>query len=255
MYFEDNFNQNSLNMNNLYAIIFIAFFSVHTEGSFAQNRFKASLMAGLNMAQIKGDLQDGYKKKGASLGLIGSMILSPDFDICTELLYNEKGAAPGQISDLSPRSFYSNISLKYSEMSLLAHYFFKPLVEQNYYQQSIKIGVSYGRLLKSETSISQNNIALKTIEQTLAENYNTNDFSFVAAWSFYFSRRLSISLRHSNSLNFLFKNHPSIPKGTFQNMRPDFFSIHFTYDFIAPKKVLPVRKRRLGRADPLEELY
>lgn len=255
MYFEDNFNQNILEMNNLYVIIFTALFCSYTEGSFAQNRFKASLMTGLNLAQIKGDLQDGYKKKGLSLGLAGSMILSSDFDICTELLFNEKGASAGLRSDLTPRSFYSNISLKYSEMALLGHYFFKPMVEQNYYQQSIKIGVSYGRLLKSETSVSQNNQPLTFIEQTLSENYNTNDFSFIAAWSFYFSRRLSIGLRHTNTLNFLFKNHPSISKGAFENMRPDFFSFHLTYDFIAPKKVLPVRKRRLGRADPLEELY
>ena len=242
-------------MNELRTIIFGAILCLHTEGSFGQNRFKASLMTGVNLSQIYGDKQDGYKKTGPSLGLVGSMIVASDFDICTELLYNEKGSASGTISGLTPRSFYSDITLRYSEMALLAHYFFKPQVEQNYYQQSIKIGISYGRLLKSETSIVQNNLPLKDFEQTLTEHYNRNDFSFVAAWAFYFSPRFSISIRHTNTLSFLFKNHPTIPSNTFQNMRPDFFSFHLVYDFIRPKNVLPVRKRKIGRADPLEELY
>jgi hypothetical protein len=241
-------------MNYVYSIVLVALFCLNTEGVSAQNRFKASVMTGLNFSQIHGDNQDGYKKKGVNLGLIGSMVIKPDFEICTELLYNEKGTSAGSLSPYRRDHFYSNISLKYSEMALLAHYFFRPQIADNYYKQSLKIGVSYGRLLKSQTDISINQQIDKTIEQTLTQNYNRNDISFVAAWSYYLSPRFSMSLRHTNTLNFLFRKPPSFGKNSFQDMRPYFLSCQLTYDFIAPKKVIVIRKRKKARFDPLEEL-
>lgn len=242
-------------MNYVYTTILVAFYCLPTEGGLvAQNRFKASVMTGLNFSQIHGDNQDGYKKKGISLGLIGSMVVKPDFEICTELLYNEKGTSAGSLSPYRRGHYYSNISLKYSEAALLAHYFFRPNIAKNYYKQSIKIGLSYGRLLKSQTDITLNQQKASEIEQTLTQNYNRNDFSFVAAWSYFLSPRISISLRHTNTLSFLFTNSPAFGKEAFQNMRPYFLSCQLTYDFIAPKKVIVVRKRKKARFDPLEEL-
>jgi hypothetical protein len=211
-------------------------------------------MAGINFSQINGDVQDGYQKKGPSLGLTGSVVVSPDFEICTELLYNEKGAKPNSNKGFQVDNYYSTFSLKYSEVALLAHYFFKPKIAENYYEQSLKIGFSYGRLIKSQTNIIQNHIAATTLEQYLTQNFNRNDFSFVAAWAFYLSPRLSLSLRHTNTLNFLYKGKPAIEKEAFKNMRPYFFTCHLIYDFIAPHKVTVVRKRKKARFDPLEEL-
>lgn len=241
-------------MNYVYSTILVALYCLNTEGVFAQNRFKASVMTGINFSQIDGDNQDGYKKKGISLGLIGSMVLKPDFEICTELLYNEKGTSAGSLSPYRRDHFYSNIALKYSEMALLAHYFFRPQIAENYYKQSLKIGVSYGRLLKSQTDISINQLIDKTTEQILAQNYNKNDFSFVAAWSYYVSPRISVSVRHTNTLSFLYKSPNTTGKGAFENMRPYFLSAQLTYDFIAPKKVIVVRKMKKARFNPLEEL-
>jgi Outer membrane protein beta-barrel domain len=240
-------------MNNVYATILVALYCLNTEGVFAQNRFKAGVFSGINFSQIHGDNQDGYQKKGLSLGLTGSMVISQEFELCTELLYNEKGASAGSLSPYRRDHFYSDISLKYSEVAFLAHYFFRPKVDENYYKQSLKIGISYGRLLKSQTDVAINRQESQLVEETLTQNYNRDDFSFVAAWSYYLSPRLAFSVRHTNTLSFLFKSNPALGK-TFMDMRPYFLGFHLSYDFITSKKNIVVKKRKKARYNPLEEL-
>jgi Outer membrane protein beta-barrel domain len=246
-------------MRSTIFIILILFFTLFTEGGiWAQqqpvSRFKAGAMVGFNLAQIHGDNQDGYGKKGSSLGLNGSMVILPDFDICTELLYNERGAAQSTYSDYRVNQYYTEIDLKYSEMAILARYYFMPRMLENYYRQSIKIGVSYGRLLKSQTSVLRNRTLITPIAESLTQDYNRNDVSFVAAWSFYFTPRVSVEIRHTNTLNYLYKTNPNV--GIYQDMRPYFLSFHFNYDFIAAKGMKIKSRRFLNkRRDPLEELY
>lgn len=241
-------------MKYIYIILSVALFYFNTTSVSAQSRFKASILGGLNLSQIHGDRQDGYRKKGLSLGLTGSMILAPDFDICTELLYNERGATAKSETEVRSEHFASNISLQYSEVALLAHYYFRPRVAENFYGQSFKIGFSYGKLLKSQTQVFQNQKMIDTIAKALTQNYSKNDISVVASWSFYLSSRLSVCVRHTNSLSFLYTSSPSVKKEAFENMRSYYFSFHIAYDFIAPKKVVVVRKKRKGRFSPLEEL-
>ena len=199
-------------MNYAYTTILVALFCLNTEGGAAQSIFKAGILAGANFSQIQGDRQEGYRKKGLSLGLTGSMIIKPRLDICTELLINEKGAEPTPEAGFRFNEYSSSIYLRYSEMAILAHYFFDPLADLSHYRQSVKIGFSYGRLLKSQTEISQKLRILGDIAQTLTDNYQRNDFSFVAAWSFHFSPRFSASLRHTTSLNFIYTSTPTIAK-------------------------------------------
>lgn len=241
-------------MNYAYFLFLVAFNTFITEGVLAQNRFKASLMAGSNFSQIQGDQQDGYNKQGINLGISGSMILLPDLDFCAELLYNNRGASPNSTTNVRFNHPNSDISLKYADIALSLNYFFRPKVEQNLYEQSIKVGVSYGRLLKSKVEVFMNQYRQKPIEQNLAQNLIPNDFSLMFAWSYYFTPKLSFTIRHTNSLSYLYKVRNTTDDQYYKDMRPYFITAQINFDFIAPKKVLVVRKSKKARVSPLEEL-
>ena len=95
-------------MRRYFKTITLVSFLFFTEGGYAQARFKASAFAGINLGQIDGDRQQGFRKLGASLGLDGSIYLRPDFDISTQLLFNQKGAQPS-----SDNKSTHNLALNY----------------------------------------------------------------------------------------------------------------------------------------------
>ena len=246
-------------MNNVFKTIIVAFFLFFTEGGIAQTRFKAAVMAGINQSQIDGDKQQGYRKSGVSLGLNGSIFIRPDFDVSTELLYNEKGAKPSENQINKEVKSYSTFSLRYSEIALLANYYYAPNRERTYYTRSFHVGLSYGRLLKSATSIVQKNLSVPKLESEISSQYNPHDFSFIVGWSQLLSPRLGITIRHTSSINYLYKN-PNYDfihdNSGFKYMKPYFLSFHMFYNLISPNKVMGLRvKKKTGKNNPLEELY
>ncbi len=245
-------------MNNVYSIIIVALCTLFTEGVIAQNHFKATVLGGLNMSQIDGDKQQGYRKPGLSLGLNGSIFIRPDFDISTELLYNQKGAKPKANAEFQPNVSYSTFTYHYSEVALLANCYYNPSQVKGYYKNSIHFGFSYGRILKSSVKITQNNIPFTALETDVSKNYNPKDFSFIVGWSQLLTPRLGVTIRHTNSINFLYKssNYDFVYNGNgFEHLRPYFLSFQVFYNLISPNKVMGLRKKKGSpKTDPLEEL-
>ena len=245
-------------MNNVYRIIIVVCFAFFTEGGIAQNRFKATVMGGLNMSQIDGDKQQGYRKPGLSLGLNGSIFIRPNFDISTELLYNQKGAKPKSNPEYNPKIPYSTFTYHYSEVALLGNYYFNPNNAKNYYKNSIHIGFSYGRILKSTIKINQNNVPFTSLEADVSKNYDPRDFSFIVGWSQLLTPRLGVTIRHTNSINFLYKssNYDFVYNGNgFEHLRPYLLSFQVFYNLISPNKAMGLRKKKVSpKSDPLEEL-
>ena len=150
-------------MTNAYKIFLCATLLFFTEGAvLAQTRFSAKVLTGVNLSQIDGDRQQGYRKRGLSLGLNGSIFIAPDFDVSTELWYNQKGADYKKPAGFG--EFPSTISLNYSEVALLFNYHFLPNRTEQYYTQSLHVGLSYGRLLGSSTAIFKDNQPLTQLE-------------------------------------------------------------------------------------------
>ena len=245
-------------MNNVYSIIIVALSTLFTEGVMAQNRFKATVMGGLNMSQIDGDKQQGYRKPGLSLGLNGSIFIRPNFDISTELLYNQKGAKPKATAVFNPKDLYSTLTYHYSEVALLGNYYFNPNNARSYYKNSIHIGFSYGRILKSSIKITQNNLPFTALEADVSKNYDPKDFSFIVGWSQLVTPRIGFTIRHTSSINFLYKNsnYDFVYNGNgFEHLRPYFLSFQVFYNMISPNKVMGLRKKKGSpKTDPLEEL-
>lgn len=245
-------------MNNVYRIIIVVCLTLFDEGVNAQNRFKASVLGGLNMSQLDGDKQQGYRKPGLSLGLNGSIFIRPDFDISTELLYNQKGAKPKSSGVFDPKIPYSTFTYHYSEVALLANYYFNPNSTRSYYKNSIHIGFSYGRILKSTIKITQNNLPFTSLEADISKNYDPKDVSFIVGWSQLITPRLGVTIRHTSSINFLYKssNYDFVYNGNgFEHLRPYFLSFQVFYNLISPNKVMGLRKKKVSpKSDPLEEL-
>ena len=246
-------------MNYVYKTIIVAFFLLFTEGGIAQARFKASAFAGFNKSQIDGDKQEGYRKSGLSLGLDGSIFFRPDFDVSTELMYNVKGAKPDLDGNSQAANNHSAFSFRYSEVALLGNYYYRPNASKTYYTQSIHVGLSYGRLLRSSTTIIKNNLPSEKLESEVTNKYNPHDFSFIVGWSQLLSQRIGITIRHTTSLNFLYKN-PNYDfiynNEGFEHLKPFFLSFHLFYNLISPNKIMGLQvKKKSKRNSPLEELY
>jgi hypothetical protein len=251
-------------MKALYKIIFLAFFLLFTEGVTAQARFKATAFAGINLSQIDGDKQDGYRKRGLSLGINGSIFINPAFDISTELMYSTKGASlTGNINADQPNNYFSTFDLKYSEIALLTNFYLRPNLDRTYYTRSVHMGFSYGRLLQSATSIYKGNQVATKIESDIINQYNPHDVSFIIGLSQLFTQRFGVTVRHTTSLTTLYRYDPTqldangVPKErAFKYLRPYFLSCHLFYNLVSPNKVMGLKVKKKKTAESaLEELH
>jgi hypothetical protein len=121
----------------------------------------------------------------------------------------------------------------------------------------VHLGFSYGRLLKSSASISARNTALTPLETDLLSKFNPQDVSFIIGWSQLFSERIGISIRHTSSLNLLYKNPDyRINTDQFKYLRPYYLSFHVFYNLVSPNKFmgLKVKKKKI-QDNPLEEVH
>lgn len=246
-------------MRRYLKIIIIVGFLGYTEGGMAQARFKAAAFAGMNFSQIDGDRQQGFRKIGASLGLDGSIYLRPDFDISTQLLFNQKGSQPSSDNKSTQNLVLNYFSLDYSEVALLFNYHLFPNRNKTYYMRSFFVGLSYGRLLNSSISVTQNNQSLETFAAQVHSQFNSNDYSFIVGGSQLLTPKIGVSFRFSQSINNLYKNPNYIHSSNeidFDALKPFFISTHVFYNFVSPNKTMGVKlKKQKAPKNPLEELY
>jgi Outer membrane protein beta-barrel domain len=211
----------------------------------AQNRFAGGVFAGANFAQIDGDFQQGYYKKMFSGGIRAAMILTKNFDIGTELMYNGKGAVPSE-TDFSGRNPNFYMTMHYAEAGFMANFHFDKN-EAGYNQKTIQIGLTYGRLLSSSNEITKIN-TIDTLQSKLfaQENIKNTDVSFVVGFSYRFTPKLGISLRHAYSITPFFER--VLPtQRTYQKEyflgRSYFLSAHLFYDLWTPELRKPKKAR------------
>ncbi len=217
--------------------------------------FKAGATVGVNFSQIDGDEQFGYNNKGINFGLRGAVILRKDMDVSTELLYSQRGTRPDN-DEISKQKRTVYVSLGYAEVPILFNYFYDKS-EIGHYRWNIYAGVSYGRLLKSETKILKSISLTDTIQQNLVNTigFNSSDFSLIFGIKRYFTNRVSASLRHTFSMNYLYKNPKPViitrgqqPNKDYTTFRSFFFSLNLGYDFITPKMAKPRKGKTIQKA-------
>lgn len=236
---------------------------LYTEGAQAQqNRFRATLISGINLSQIDGDLQKGYRHQAYNIGLSSAIIFKPNFDISLEAFYNQKGARPSPQGTQTSR-INSSIDLNYADIVGLFNFHAFPHRSKEFYTQTIKIGFSYGRLLSSHTDIKYNNIRLTEYEQIINKGLLKEDISLVLGMSWQLNPRWGIMFRHTNSLKRIYQKEQPLPSSVsipntekdFRYLMPYNFSLQVFYHFVSPHKAVGIiRNAKNGGGDPLEEL-
>jgi hypothetical protein len=237
------------------------FFFLFSNLLLAQNRFKAGVAVGFNLAQLDGDLQQGYDKFGLCLGLKGFVIIKPQFDISAELFFNQKGAShTGNTNAVDTKTLYAQFTHNYADVLFLANFNINPNNAETHYKHTFHTGISFGRLINSKTSVQRGTIFLNDLEQKLTNEYKSNEVSFVIGWSWFFNKRMGLTLRHTLALTNMYENPQNIsnnPKNIpgFQSLSSYFLSAQLFYNFISPKKIgVDKTKKKKKSNDLLEEL-
>jgi hypothetical protein len=221
-------------------IVFVAL--SWTIGTAQSDRFKAGIFSGINLAQADGDRQQGYDRLAYAVGLRGGIIFNRRFDIGTELIYNGKGAKPSS-EDLSRvKAAALFMRTHYADVMLTANWNYF-LVEEGYFRSTFSVGFSYGRLLRSQSEVFVNQrIDTVLTAKMNQEQLKSGDFSVMVGWSYRFTPRLGVAIRHTASLNKFYINPNIETLQTSRNRSLEFLSLqsyylsaHVFYDFITPK--------------------
>jgi hypothetical protein len=242
------------------------FLASKTEGGYAQNRFRATAISGINLSQVDGDLQQGYRKKDLCIGLSSAYIFRPDFDVSVEAFYNPRGAQPPALLD-SPEGVYrTSIDLKYADVATLFSFHAYPHKSKLFYIQTLKLGVSYGRLLSSDIEMQKGSTRNTEFEKQLLQGISKNNINLIFGIAWQFTPQFGLMIRHSNSLRKIYDKRELLRLGqssgipqsdkNFPYLNPYNFSIQVFYHFLSPHKVIGVIKSKKGggESDPLEEL-
>ena len=215
----------------------------------AQQRFTGGVFAGVNLAQIDGDFQQGYRKKMFGGGIRAAMIISRKFDIGTELMYNGKGAEPSA-TDKSSRNPNFYMTMHYAEAALTANLHFDQ-AEAGYNQKTVQIGISYGRLLSSSNEVSKlSRVDTLKSKEFLQENIKNVDVSVLVGFAYRFTPKIGIAVRHTYSMTpFFEKNIAQTPRVTpnprdYFLGRSYFLSFHLFYDLWTPELRKPKKVRK-----------
>lgn len=100
-------------------------------------RFKAAVVAGLNMAQIDGDDLAGYHQPGINAGLRTSALLSDKWQVGLELLFSQQGS--DRVPDDPFLTNYDKIRLNMIEVPAMMLF--------SEWKIQLAAGLSYSRLI------------------------------------------------------------------------------------------------------------
>jgi hypothetical protein len=172
----------------IYLGIFL--FSGRSEGQ----QFKGSIVSGLTLAQIDGDLLSGFNQPGLRGGLHLDSRLNDRWSLAMEMAFSQAGSRR-QLTD-SPGAILHKIRLNQVEVPLI--------VQFTEWKFKVGTGFIYQRLF---------NYALKDIagyDVTEFYSFRNNHLSFLAACTVQFNERWGMMLSWSKSINALQTNNPAI---------------------------------------------
>lgn len=216
--FQSSINCNSVKKKVLNLLFLIASLSLCQSIS-AQERFKLALVGGFNLSQLDGDNFSGYDKFGLSTGVRATTVLHPRYHIDFELLYSGRGSFSGNSSPgFTTHPHYFVVTLDYAEIPISGKYLWKKIEKKRgrkkreiFYRYALHGGVSIGRLINVKINEETNTTALdpriaekiipfKSIEDKIIRS----DVGSFIGISYYFTKHIGLTLRHSISLTPLY---------------------------------------------------
>ncbi len=163
------------------------------QGRGETQRFTATAVAGMNLAQIDGDQIAGFDKIGVNVGARAGIRITKSFEISTEILFSQKGSQSKFRSGV-PREVQCN--LNYVEIPI--EFNFRDWEVKNDEDQSSYMrialggGFSYSRLLGGK-------LVINGIDESL-ERFRNSDVMFMFSGSVFFTRNWGLNIRWARSL-------------------------------------------------------
>lgn len=180
--------------------ITLSYFAFFNTLDAQEQRFKAGLIFGTNLAQIDGDNSNGYIKFGITGGLRGAAIITDKIDLSIELLFDQRGSRSQSIFD--ENFFPFKITNNYVSVPVIFNYQDWLAQSEEYYRLHFHAGFSYGRLLN--TTVDDED--LNSIFVPISEFFNKDDVAVLVGATFYTGPHLAVTGRFSRSLTALYKN-------------------------------------------------
>jgi len=159
--------------------------------TFSQNvkaqKFSASLLLGVNAAQIEGDELAGFHKPGFHAGLRVAYPIKEKVDIGLELLFSQRGSrTPPSAVDVLVTN------LDYISIPLFINFKDWYMESEDYFKVRAEGGLSYGYLFDVD---STDDLLIEGIG-----NYRKHDVSIHAGVSYSFRPKWTFTTRYSHSL-------------------------------------------------------
>lgn len=177
-------------------ILFLLCGTLHTlsaqKGDNEEGIFTASIIAGANFSQIDGDEDGAYSKVGFNGGARGGVRFGDRMELCTEILFSQKGSYI--------KSIDKTYHLDYMEVPLLFYYKDWEAEDKNnrkYMRVMIGGGLSYSRLLNA--TVKQYGNVLEDGQPGFAK-FLSNDLMFMLDANIFFTRNWGINVRWARSI-------------------------------------------------------
>lgn len=185
----------------------------------AQQRFRAGVVGGFNISQIRGDFTGGYNKFGLVGGLRVNTILTDKMDIGLEIVYSHRGSSSSSVEE--NQGFDVQINLDYVEVPILFNYKDWYVEDEDYYKVQATAGFAYSRLISGES------VGTTNLRADIAEDFREDDFSFVIGAEMFFTKKFSLSARWHTSINLLYS--PISSNRDDMGLRPHYISFRLNY--------------------------
>lgn len=190
-------------VNIFSAYIFTTVFFVSITSSLAQG-FKASLVTGLNLAQIDGDTLYGFNMQGLTAGIRLMYDTKTNRDISIEMLYSERGA----------KQFFfdqgRSINLSYLEVPIIYSFRDWYIEDKKFFRVRGEVGITNSLLFRTRSNFYDE------------ENFKDFDFGWLLGAGFNFTKRIGLGIRYSSSLLNLSKNENTKLKSYFLTIRGEY---------------------------------
>lgn len=188
-------------------LIVLALFIAFTYSDSYSQRFGAGLIAGLNVAQLDGDLDLGYHKIGLNAGAMAVVHLADRWDVGFELLYSQRGSSQSFLYDNGLPRF--KVKLNYIEVPLLIHFKdwragtkkteeTEEIIDDGFWRMDFHAGLSYGRLMQYK--VESDGFAGVAHLISNPDRFELNNISWIAGASFFFTKNVAMNVRFTQSL-------------------------------------------------------
>ncbi|MCI5080098.1 MAG: PorT family protein [Saprospiraceae bacterium] len=148
-------------------------------------RFKAGIVAGINLSQLDGDDLVGYNRIGINAGGKVAAVLTDRLELGMELLYSQKGSNRSRTDNFN--STFDEIRLNYVEVPVMLSF--------TDWKFQVNGGFSYARLIDYRVEDFLEGDVTESFE------YNQNIFSIVVGATYFFRENFGLNLRWTQSVS------------------------------------------------------